>query len=222
MALNRTLTELLSSVRDQADMVNSQFVTDAWLTERINAHFAALYDLLVSKGEDYFTVPVSLPVDGSSDNYALPSNFYKLHGVDYLMGGQSFPMKKFMFNERHKYNVVSARLPAQTLTLWITPPITKLVNGSDLLDGVNGWEDYIIYAAAIDAKTKEESDISELAALLKVVKDRIDALSNDRDQGSPERIKDVTSQSEWPWMSQTSFRYRVMGSRIYFIGCAEV
>jgi hypothetical protein len=222
MAQTRTLTELLSSVREQADMVNSQFVTDAWLTERINAHYAGLYDILTSKGEDYFTLPVSFVVDGSSDNYALPANFYKLHGVDYNLNGQTWPMKKFMFNERHKYNITTTKIPAQTLTLWVTPPITKLVDGSDTLDGVNGWEEYIIYSAAIDARVKEESDISELVTLLAPVKLRIEAMGTDRDQGSPERIKDVTSQGEYPWLAETTFRYRVMGGKIYFIGCVSV
>lgn len=221
MSLSVTLSSLLGSVREQADMVNSKFVTDAWLTERINAHYAALYDILVSKGEDYYSTPVSFVVDGSSESYALPSSCYKLMGVDYTLNGQRWPMKKFIFNERHRYNPVSALLPAQTLTLWVTPPITKLVESTDTLDGVNGWEDYIIYSSAIDALQKEESDTTDTERRLLAVKARIESMSSDRDQGSPERVKDVTSVSSL-FDQGTSYRYRVIGGRIYFLGCDSV
>lgn len=221
MSLSVTLSSLIASVREQADMVNSTFVTDSWLTERINAHYAALYDILVSKGEDYYATPVSFAVDGTTESYALPSTFYKLMGVDYTLNGQRWPMKKFMFNERHRYNPTSTLLPAQTLTLWVTPPITKLVATSDTLDGVNGWEDYIIYSAAIDALQKEESDTTDTERRLQAVKSRIEAMSSDRDQGSPERVKDVTSVSSL-FDQGTSYRYRVIGGRIYFLGCDSV
>ena len=222
MALNVTLAYLKESARQQADMKNSKFVTDDWLTGRINAHYAALYDKLVSKGEDYYTIPVAFPVTGNSDSYELPAAFYKLAGVDYLFNGLKTPMKTFMFNERWKYNVVSPLIPAQTLTLWIVPAITKLVADADVIDGVNGWEDWVIYKTARDALMKEESSTSDVDREIAALDKRIESMSFNRNIGTGERVKDVTTSREWPLIDQTSYRYRVLNNRIYFIGTAVV
>lgn len=226
MALSVTLSYLIESSRQQADMVNSKFVADQWITNRINSHVASLYDKLVAKGEDYYTVARPFVVDGSSDNYALPSDFYKLLAVDYKSGGQTTQMQPFMFNERDKYNVTSARIPAQTLTLWIVPAITKLIlanRDTDALDGVNGWEDWVIYNTARDMLIKQESPTSEVDGAIGALDKRIEAMSSNRNIGAGERIKDVTGRGTgYPFYSQISYRYRVIGSKIYFIGTDTV
>ena len=78
-----------------------------------------------------------------------------------------------------------------TVVLWYVPTITKLVNDADLLDGVNGWEEYIILDSAIKCMVKEESDPSALLAQLQLVKDRIATMSKDRDQGEPQKTTDI-------------------------------
>ena len=47
-----TLTQLIAAVRQRADFVNSQFVTDAELTSYINQSYFELYDLLIQKYGD--------------------------------------------------------------------------------------------------------------------------------------------------------------------------
>jgi hypothetical protein len=119
-------------------------------------------------------------------------------------------MSRFNFRDRHLYNYLDARPEIvryavwgnklvfkpkapqiATVNLWYVPAITKLVNDSDTLDGVNGWEEFLILDAAIKCMVKEESDPSALLAQLNFVKDRIKTMAKDRDQGEPRTTTDI-------------------------------
>jgi hypothetical protein len=207
MALTITLGELRTLSQQRADMENSQFIdTDEW-NAYINASGAELYDILVQKGVDYYVVSQSFNITGSADSYALPSNVYKLTGIDYALGGQNYPMQKFIWADRFKYRYNSGviryrivgntlyfipRAAAQTVTLWYVPPFTRLVNDGDTLDTINEWYEYIVIDAAIKARIKEESDIQELLVQKQAIAQRIEAMSADRDHAYGERVSDVT------------------------------
>jgi hypothetical protein len=214
MSLSVTLADLIARVRSLADMENSTFVDNAdELTVWINEAYSELYDILVAKGVEYYVTSTSLSLDGSSNTVALPADFYKLVGVDYTLGGRSLPMQKFIFQDRHKYqdnsSVIRYRLvgnsslmfaptpSAQSVTLWYVPAITKLDDDADTLDGVNGWEEYIVVDAAMKCLIKEESDISELERRKAFLIKRIEDMAGDRDTGTAERITDVTG-GMWP------------------------
>lgn len=210
MALNVTLAYLKEQVRARADQQNSQFIQDAELTDYINGSASALYDMLVEAAEDYYVTSATFPIIQGTNEYNLPSNFYKVLGVDYLVNNKPVPMSRFNFRDRHLYNYLDARPEIvrygiwgnllvfkpqapqiASVVLWYVPAITKLVNDADLLDGVNGWEEYIILDAAIKCMVKEESDPSALLAQLQMVKDRIATMSKDRDQGEPQKTTDI-------------------------------
>jgi hypothetical protein len=207
MALNVTLLDLRTQVRDRADMKYSTFCTDDEIDTYINSAYAELYDMLVESTEDYYVISDTIACDGIADNFALPDNFYKLNAVDYTLSGNLQPMEKFMFEDRNKYvyntNIIRYRIvgnkiffkplpAAQTITIWYTPAITPLAVDADEVDGVNGWEDWIVAAAAMQCLVKEESDVSVLMAELSGMKDRIKAMARNRDQGRPDRVTDVT------------------------------
>lgn len=98
-----TLASLRTQVRQRADMVHSQFVTDAELNTWINSSHRELRDLLVQAyGEDYYAAEKSYATDGVSDTLALPGDFYKLLGVDLLDGGRWRTLRRFNFSERNQ------------------------------------------------------------------------------------------------------------------------
>lgn len=210
MALNVTLSYLKGQVRSRADQQNSQFISDAELTNFINGSASSLYDLLVQAAEDYYVQSEVIPIVQGTNEYTLPSMFYKILGVDYYVNNKPVPMSRFMFRERHLYNYLDARPEIvryatwgqelifkpqapqiASVTVWYVPRITLLVNDSDLLDGVNGWEEYLILDAAIKCMVKEESDPSALLTQLAAVKDRIMTMSKDRNQGDPQTTTDI-------------------------------
>lgn len=112
-----TLLSVRTNVRQRADMVNSQFCSDAELNGYIASSYKELYDLLISSyGNDYsVATPVTFQTDGTNDKYSLPDGtlysgapaFYKLLGVDLQVQGGAgawLTLKPFAFAERNRFS----------------------------------------------------------------------------------------------------------------------
>lgn len=230
MATTMTLTELKNAVRQRSDMENSQFVKDAELTSYINQSYFELYDLLVQKyGDNYFVAsPYSFTSDGVNDEYTLPTDMYKLLGVDLALSNSTdswVTIKPFNFAERNRYAVPNFQsfygitnlryrlmgnklkftpIPQanQQFRLWYVPRLTTLVNNTDVVDGISGWTEYIIIDAAIKCLQKEESDTNVLMGQKLAIIQRIENASENRDAGFPRTVADVSfSNYEWPYGS---------------------
>jgi len=213
---NMSLGEIRDRTRQRADMVNSQFVTDTEFNNYINQSYFELYDLLVDCYEDYYVqTPYSFSTDGSTSQYTLPTDFYKLLGVDCAISTGSngrVTLQKFDFIERNRYvypNITGTfmgvfnlryRLVGNTLmfiptpssgqgiTVWYIPRMTQLLADTDMAVGVNGWTEYIITDAAIKAMQKQESDVSILMAQKQMLRQRIEDSAMNRDAGQADTI----------------------------------
>src|SRR5262245_59734819 len=112
-----TLGAIRDQVRQRCDMVNSQFITDSEFNSYIQGSYFELYDLLVQKfGDDYFaTGPYSMTTDGTSVTYALPSDFYKLLGVEGQLtsgaAGQWVNIPRLNFADRNRATAVGSVVP---------------------------------------------------------------------------------------------------------------
>lgn len=126
MATTMTLGQLMTAVRQRADMLPASytpstagntnlFVSDAELISYINQSYFELYDLLVTLYEDYYVAsPLIIPTDGATQQYPLPDGtlysaapaFYKLLGVDLGIGNNNnawVTLRKFDFIDRNRY-----------------------------------------------------------------------------------------------------------------------
>src|SRR5271165_1204892 len=82
-----TLGEIRTLARQYADMVTSQFVTDAEFNSYINLSYFELYDIIIQKyGNDYYATSTSFSTDGVSQQYNLPANFYKFLLLELQLG----------------------------------------------------------------------------------------------------------------------------------------
>lgn len=215
--MGTTLVNLRLQSRYRADMTDSQFVSDTELNTYINNSYGELYDLLVTKFEDYF-VSTSTFTISSGNTQALPSDFYKLLGVDKAYnGGEYTAVRKFNFAERNRdsisgrvgttypvvrYRVLGANLhftPDDHATgdyrIWYVPQKTELSGDSSEISDqiILDWDEYIIVDAAIKMLIKEESDVSALMAQKQMLIKRIEEAAQVRDEGEPERVTDVNS-----------------------------
>ena len=118
MALDVTLSYLKEQVRSRADQQNSQFIQDAELTDFINGSASSLYDQLVQAAEDYFVKSATITIVPGQNEYALPSDWYKTLGVDYLVNNKPVPMSRFNFRDRHLYNYLDARPEIVRYGIW--------------------------------------------------------------------------------------------------------
>lgn len=134
-----TLSDLISKARTRADMVNSDFVSDADVTEMVNVSYSELYEFLVQTFEDYFIAETTITTVSGTDAYdlsAVSPGIFKLRGVDLQLSaaaGNAIPLRRFEWAERSRYNqavwgsvvMPGARRPAYRLLgskLKLAPP----------------------------------------------------------------------------------------------------
>lgn len=224
MATTLTLLQLRTLCKQESDMVNSSFISDAEWNSYINQSYFELYDLMVQKyGDDYFSEQYNFTTDGTSYLYPLPADFYKLLGLDLSLSGSddSFvTIRRFNFADRNRYAVpnfqsfygvtnMRYRLNAndlwitpvpsggQQMRLWYVPRLATLTADGDTVDGISGWTEYIIVDAAMKAMAKEESDVSVLMARKAGLIQRIEAAAENRDAANPMTVADNQSSQFW-------------------------
>lgn len=211
-----TLAQLRTRARQRSDMESSDFVSDSELTDYINASIAELHDMLIGAyNEDYVMEEHTFSGNGTALEFALPSDFYKLRGVDVRMGtGDWATVKRFNFNRRNEdqnsyvwnllgqpyleYRLVGSnirfnRTPDSNLNfrIYYHPAATALSADGDQYDDVNGYAEYVIVDAAIKMLQKEESDTSVLVNQKQALKQRIEAMAQNRDANEPESVTDI-------------------------------
>lgn len=219
-----TLGTIRDKLRQRIDRVGSNFFLDTELNGWISDSYKELYDILVQKfGDDYYVAdPYEFTTDGTSDTFDLPEDFYKLLGVDLsLTGGNPsgwVTLKPFMMAERNRYSVpnfqsfygiTNLRYRLRGNSLWFTPlpssgqslrilycpRPTDLSADEDTVDGVSGWEEYIIADCAIKCMAKEESDPQVFMMQKQGLLKRIEEAGENRDAGSPQTVSD--HQGNW-------------------------
>jgi hypothetical protein len=209
-----TLASIKTQARQRADMEGSNFVDDAELTAYVNASAAELYDILVSRFEDYYIADTAFTVATGADTYTLPAAFYKLKGLDVDVGGGRYDtVRPFQFAQRNETTdpvtadplTVRYRVFGQTLRLspperapgnyrlWYIPRFVPLALDTDTFDGINGWEEFIVVDCAIKMLAKEESNVAPFVAQKKDLLRRIEAMASDRDAAEPQTIIDVST-----------------------------
>ena len=80
------------------------------------------------------------------------------------------------------------------------------------VDGVNGWEEFIIVDACIKALAKEESDVSVFAARKQGLQARLNSEVENRDASSSQQVADI-----WGRKAR-AMQYRLNGNNIWLIG----
>lgn len=197
-------------------MEHSTFIGDTELNTYFQDSYGELYDLLVAAFEDYYVTELPFTVVGGSSSFPVPSDFYKLRGVDLQISGDDYvTLAQFNFGERNAKarannrilygeRAVVYRLMAEVVKLlpesnapgnyrmWYIPRVPKLTDDADLVSGVLDFTDYIAIDCAIKMATKEETDISALSLAKQSILNRINTMVQSRDAGSPQTITDVT------------------------------
>lgn len=202
-------------------MVNSSFVSTSEWTNYINQSYAELYGYVVQAfGNDYNVAPpYDFVTDGINNNFALPSDLFKLLGADLQVQASSLwvTLKPFTFQDRNRFGLINSPVPmaGQAVRLWYVPALSPLSGDSDEIITplvINGWDEYIVIDAAMKAMAKEESDVSVLMARKRAMLERIQTEAENRDAGNPTRIVDVYGQQS------PAMQYHLLGSNIRLIG----
>ena len=228
MANTTDREDLRTRAKRRADMESSTFVSDAEWNDYINQGNSELYDILVTKYEDFFVKSTTF-VDNRSDGiYTIgttiitDNDVYKILGLDVAEGGSTIRMKKFSFAERNMYDNSVATLSGyenyrwhyqgntiriippdskNTITVWYIPETAVLSADDTAIESVinRGWEEYIVIYAARKALLKEESDVSMLDKELAQMSRKIQEFAGNREAGESGKIIDVNQGTSNRW-----------------------
>lgn len=157
--------------------------------------------------------------DGS--NYENSPKFYKLRGVDIRQTSQDWiTVKRFNFNRRNdnstayafnllglpylEYRLVGSnirfnRYPEANseFRIWYYPVAQVLVNDTDVFEDVNNFVEYVIVDCAIKMMQKQEDDVSVLMTQKQALKQRIEAMADNRDANEPESVTDIYDENPY-------------------------
>jgi hypothetical protein len=204
-----TVGQLATRIRERADMVNSTFIDASELRGYISASHAELYDVLVKSGLSFFEATDAITSDGGA-TYPLPSDYYGTIGVDYKQDASRWvslpelmPQERNRFQELGTGQALAFRVVGASLVLYPNPPAGQeyrhiyvpcaidLTNDTQTVDGVNGWEEYIVWDCAAKCLAKEESSTQTAERNRQRVLERIEEAAENRALSHPRRVVDT-------------------------------
>jgi hypothetical protein len=209
-----TIEKLMRRARERADMVHSDFVTDSELRGYLGASLTELYEILIHSGLFYFDPGTQTIAADGSETYDLPSDYYATLRVDYKRSANYYTeLFEFMEQERAMfensvggatsgyatyYQILGTKLallpaPAggEYRHRYIPQPLDigdASVSDQAEIDGVNGWEEWVIVDAARKMLSKEESSTVSVERDLERLKRRIEDAAAQRAWSSPRRV----------------------------------
>ena len=217
MARPVSLATLRDSARLQADMEASSFVTDVEVEDLVQSSATRLYDIILTAwGERYFFAQTDLTTTASQAYVNLPSNFYRLLKVGWVVGSSTDPVRLEPFQDDAewadsfwgssgswsnsnppRYQLRADQLwldptpsSAETLRLQYVPIMPEIEDATPTpFQGVNGWDRWIVLDVAIQLKIKEESDVRALQTEREKVEGEIRNMVPRRDVGRTHRIQ---------------------------------
>lgn len=222
-----TLGNLRLECQQRTDRVTSDNITPQEWNSMIDKSRKELYDLVTEAyGSNYYLAePYSWTTSQNLQLYPLPDNFYKSVLVEIALNPSDpnswITLSQFEFAQKNLYNypnqytmygitniryrimgenlmVVPIPQANQTIRMWLVPRPSQLINDTDIVDGISGWEEYIVADVCIKALAKNEDDatifIGQKQGLLK----RIQDIANTRNIGDPQRVTD-TRRKNFAW-----------------------
>lgn len=190
MARTVSRSTLRERVRQRADVVSDNHVSDAEINDLLNEGITEHWDLLVTAAPpDYYAASTTVSVVSGTSVYALPSDFYKLRAVQVLEGGEEYrPVGPIQDADIQRYRSPST---SATVRVRYIPAAYTLTSDGSVFDGVNGWEELVVLHAAIDILQKRGQDPSFLMAKRDRFVQRMQMVSH-RDAGEPPRIRSAS------------------------------
>lgn len=169
----------------------------------------------------YIPEPTSLQLMPSCSTTAGSTTIGVSDSTDLVVGmsvfGDGIPLNTTIVSINTSNNTIvisSAALvtyPVVILQMWID---------STTIDGISGWEEYVIVDAAIKAGIKQENEVTELVRQKNDLKMRIEAMAEGRDAGQAHHVSDAMGVSGFGYginnLGIANLRYRLTGNQLQF------
>jgi len=214
-----TLGNLRLICQQRTDLQYSENVKTQEWNSMISQSYKELWDILAQKfGDDYFVAtPYIYSTVANQTLYPLPDDFKALLGAECSNNTANpnawITMRQIEFIDRNMYatpgmnsymgpvtipyrlNGNNLYLPNpmggnQTIRIWYVPRPNQLINDQDIVDGVAGWEEYIVADVSVKVLAKQEQDPTIFAIQKQQLMSRIEEAAENRNIGEPQRVSD--------------------------------
>lgn len=223
-----TASVIMTDVRRLTDTENDANIADAYLLTLIDRSYNKLYRQIATQYESFFdTEDTSKSLVVGQRTYALASDLMHLKGVDIVVGTDRIPIKRFSFGDRgslsndpriirydadryqthYRYkteanNLRIDPLPESTEQLIMTyvPKPTRITSSSDTFDVIAGFDDFILYDAAIQVMMRQERDPAPYVAMRQDALNQVIQTVSPREVADPVNVRDVyfgSSRMRW-------------------------
>lgn len=217
MARSVTVEEILRRATKRADQENSQFYSLQDKIDLLNECYPELYDILVASAENYYSATSTISLVSGTQEYALPADFYKLVGVDYLDSGNYIALFPYPEIERNAPFANSSVIPTGTVRIRYIPAPAQFTTAdlAESIDGISGWDALIVSMMAQRMLESEESDTTAITRHIDRLLKRITVQSVNRDMGMPSRVGDIYAANYYGiWQN---LRYHIYGDQLRFV-----
>jgi hypothetical protein len=180
-----TLLEIRTMAYQRANMeydsgvqAEDRFVTDTEVNREINKGYKELYGHLIRHGMHRAEEVEAITATGA-DSYALPADFYAVLTVHRIEDGAGYLLARHDVRTRPRADLGGApaatyRIVGSTITFNPIPesgtyevcyvPIPGTLSAdADVMDGVLGWEEYVVLYTAVKLLQKEGSHQAAMA-----------------------------------------------------------
>ncbi len=220
MARTRSGADLIDDSYLRADLVGAtdRHPRDVVL-RYVNQGAAELYDLLVeARGRAYYrATPSTITTTVATSRYAMPAAFYRLISIRVAgQGGyclepfnpQMEPMLREPGNTAAKpthyelqpgyVELLPLHSGGTSVVVDYVPVFTDLTDDTtSTFDGINGWEQYLVYFAAREMLFNDGESTSDQDRAMQAMAMRIGKLAPGRDSFRAERVKNVRRTVGW-------------------------
>jgi hypothetical protein len=209
MGFLRNISDLITEVRQTADMENTQFVTDTEIVKWLNNAYRRMYNLLIEAYENYKVSPKDLTTVANQTQYTLETDFLKLLKVFFVASdGREVPLIRIPMQEMGRYSRVDNRprvycLLGDKLYLWpvsaagvtiryyYVPAATVFTSATTNVDFAQHMDEYCVIWAAVKCLIKEKTPCNELINDREKLELDCIRMANPRDASEAQVISDV-------------------------------
>ncbi len=205
--MTKTLSDLITIVRNRGDARNTNKFPDSYLTAEIQAAFAEGYELIAEMNSGFYDQFDNVTTTAHIGFVALPAGppaCWIVRAVDRLETNlEPVPMPRIGIKDRNRYGVTEGkpcahRLSSRGIEMYPTPDAIYTIRvlntpAAPTLDTTpreyySSWEEYAVYGALVRLLNTQSRDPSQFQQLLAQTAARMIKAAGERDSSGPEYL----------------------------------
>lgn len=202
-AYNRS--DLRTMIREDGDYQNVRRFPDAYLNVRIQRAFGAFWEAIADTHQGWWDTEGDIATVASQQYIALPSDCWRVQGIDLIESGEKYPLAQIGLSDRHRYGSSTGkpsayRTSSRGIELYQTPdaiytlrvnytPLAPALSDGSSREWYNGWEEFVVEHVKYQIAKRERMPLKDHLESLGEILGRITRGAGERRSQEPEYLK---------------------------------